>query len=78
MNFETAPQEFETPSTQSGQGLKDIKELKVGNGAFYVDNSGNIETRDENGVLRRKLYNTGKIEIAGSDGIVTILIDPEG
>lgn len=65
-------------SQLNGQSIKNLKELKVGNGAFYVDSSGNIETRDENGVLRRKLYSTGKIEIAGSDGIVTILIDPEG
>jgi len=64
MNFETAPQEFETPSTQSGQGLKDIKELKVGNGAFYVDNSGNIETRDENGVLRRKLIRVSGVTLS--------------
>lgn len=78
MEFVIAQQEPEVPSTVSGQALKDVKELKIGNGAFYVDNEGNQEIRDNEGVLRYKLYNNGKIEIAGSDGIVTILIDPEG
>ena len=34
---------------QSGDSLKNIKELKAGNGNFYVDASGKIELRDTAG-----------------------------
>lgn len=78
MEFVIAQQEPEVPSTVSGQALKDVKELKIGNGAYYVDNEGNQEIRDSEGVLRHKVFSSGRSEWAGSDGIVTILIDPEG
>jgi len=33
----------------NGESFKNIKEMKVGNGNFYVDASGKLELRDSNG-----------------------------
>jgi len=48
--FNIEPQPLDIPQpNQNGEVLKNVKELKVANGNFYIDPSGKLELRDSNG-----------------------------
>ncbi len=48
--FEVTPRPLEIPTSEpNGGSYKNIKEMKVGNGNFYVDASGKLELRDSSG-----------------------------
>ena len=48
-NFELQPAELPKDSPQTGQYLKNQKEIKVGNGSFTVGQTGISEWRDSAG-----------------------------
>lgn len=48
-NFELPTQELPKEAPQTGQYLKNLKELKIGNGAFSVSSDGKMEIRNETG-----------------------------
>lgn len=48
--FFQEPRPLDLPNVNSnGESFKNIKEMKVGNGNFYVDASGKLELRDSSG-----------------------------
>ena len=48
--FNIEPTPLDIPgNTPNGEVLKNVKELKVANGNFYIDPSGKLELRDANG-----------------------------
>lgn len=72
------PEQFEMDDATFGARLKNLKEIKVSNGVFYVDGAGNLEMRNSEGTVISTWTNEGKIEIRDSNGSVVILIDPNG
>lgn len=48
--FFQEPRPLDLPQQNvNGESFKNIKEMKVGNGNFYVDASGKLELRDSSG-----------------------------
>lgn len=48
--FIVEPKSLDIPQNpQNGEVLKNVKEMKIGNGAFYVDAEGKVEIRDSAG-----------------------------
>lgn len=77
-NFELPIQELPKELPQTGQYLKNQKEIKIGNGSFYVDSSGNLEIRDSSGVLTTKIDNTGVYTVYDSAGVARYSVDNTG